>query len=496
MADTLATDTASPKALKRVRYALGLAALGVALADWLFYGHPVGISAAIYIVFLAACVTITNPAHMSTRVRLVSIVILAVSALPIVENAGLLSLLSGVAGLCIYTLMTTRALSGDVIDRAFAIVGLVFSGPRRFFADLSKLRQSGAANPIMWVMPIGLGLIFLLLFRFANPLIETWLDQLSPSTAVRSIEFKRLLFWCLTLAVTWSFLRGRVRARLKWRKASDHEERPADGTYAKLLGPSTVLRSLILFNMLFAVQTGLDMAYLWGGLDLPEGMTYAAYAHRGAYPLVIAALLAAGFVLFALRPGSDTERSKLLRVLVYLWIGQTLLLVGSSILRLNLYVEIYSLTYLRTAAFIWMFLVALGLVLIIARIILRQSNEWLISVNTVALAATLYVCAFVNFPYVIAAYNVKHSKEIAGSGTALDTRYLCSLGPQVLPAIEPYIDTLDNRSKSSERLNLLYHGRRFLVRRHRDRMADWRAWTFRDWRLSRYLAKHDEVWTP
>ena len=36
-------------------------------------------------------------------------------------------------------------------------------------------------------------------------------------------------------------------------------------------------------------------------------MTYAAYAHRGAYPLIVTALIAAGFVLAALRPGSATS---------------------------------------------------------------------------------------------------------------------------------------------------------------------------------------------
>ena len=45
-------------------------------------------------------------------------------------------------------------------------------------------------------------------------------------------------------------------------------------------------RSLILFNALFALQTVLDLTYLWGGASLPDGMSHAEYAHRGAYPLI------------------------------------------------------------------------------------------------------------------------------------------------------------------------------------------------------------------
>ena len=63
-----------------------------------------------------------------------------------------------------------------------------------------------------------------------------------------------------------------------------------------------------MFNALFAVQTVLDLAYLWGGVRLPDGMTYADYAHRGAYPLIATALLAAAFVLAAMRKDGRARR--------------------------------------------------------------------------------------------------------------------------------------------------------------------------------------------
>ena len=76
---------------------------------------------------------------------------------------------------------------------------------------------------------------------------------------------------------------------------------------AEFLNPSTILRSLILFNLLFAAQSILDGIYLWGHVALPDNLTYAAYAHRGAYPLIATALLAAAFVLVAMRPGGPAR---------------------------------------------------------------------------------------------------------------------------------------------------------------------------------------------
>ena len=68
---------------------------------------------------------------------------------------------------------------------------------------------------------------------------------------------------------------------------------------------------------------------------------------------------AAAFVLIAMKPGGAAERSKVIRTLVYLWVAQNVLLVASSILRLDLYVQTYLLTWWRIAAFIWMGLVAI-----------------------------------------------------------------------------------------------------------------------------------------
>ena len=214
-------------------------------------------------------------------------------------------------------------------------------------------------------------------------------------------------------------------------------------------------------------------------------MTYAAYAHRGAYPLIVTALLAAAFVVAAMRPGSAAERSPLMRALVFLWTGQNVLLVVSSILRLDLYVATYSLTYLRVAAFVWMLVVAIGLVLIVARIMLYRSNAWLISANLAALALTIYVCGFINFPYVIASYNVAHSREIAGNGPPLDAHYLIGLGPQAIPALDDYVV----RGGDALPRPLFVARRDMLVASHRSEMGDWRAWNFRAWRLERYLER-------
>lgn len=291
----------------------------------------------------------------------------------------------------------------------------------------------------VWFIPLFFGSIFAALLVSANPLLEKWINLMNPGNAASYVNFGRVLFWAVALSVVWPFI------HVWWRKKAEVMETPAEAIeheherlsdFSGFLGVATILRSLILFNLLFAVQTLLDAIFLWGNAALPADITYAAYAHRGAYPLILTALLAAGFVLVAMRPGGPAERSKVIRPLVYLWVAQNVLLMASSILRLGLYVQIYLLTYWRVAAFIWMLLVALGLLLIVARIILHRSNDWLIRANLIALTATLYICSLINFAAIIADYDVSHGHEASGQGVQIDMNYLVQLGPQALPAID------------------------------------------------------------
>lgn len=179
--------------------------------------------------------------------------------------------------------------------------------------------------------------------------------------------------------LVWTVLRPR---KLRWwARAPSHAD-----SVVSLPGVSvgSVTLSLIAFNALFALQNGLDLAFLWSGAGLPDGMTLAAYAHRGAYPLIATALLAGVFVLVTLRPGSETAAVLLIRRLVVLWVGQNVFLVASSILRTLDYIDAYSATRLRVAALVWMVLVAVGLSLILWRMLAAKSAIWLVNANALA----------------------------------------------------------------------------------------------------------------
>jgi hypothetical protein len=490
---------------------LGAAIAVTALADFLFYRHTPGISIAIFAVALCVAALVANPVRARFPELVIASAVLAAALAPAIEEFGLLSFLFAAAGASVFALAATGWQARTAGDRIADVVLMIVSGPFRLLADLGAAIQEawqrdiakhGANWLVAWIVPVGFGGLFLVLFSQANPLIEQWLTSVDRPDW-KDIDLVRPLFWLATVALTWPFLRVRIASKPTIQyiiEALEEELSPADRAAQQppaapasaepaegpLFGRTAIVRSLVLFNALFAVQTALDLTYLWGGLALPAGMTYATYAHRGAYPLIVTALMAGGFVLAAMQPGSSNARSGLMRTLVFLWIGQNVLLVLSSILRLDLYVEVYSLTELRCAAFVWMLLVAAGLVLIVVRIVLDRTNRWLVWANAAVLMLALYVCSLIDFPGAIARFNVMHSREVAGAGQPLDVAYLCQLGTGALPAL----DMLAKARADSEgwlRNSALLDCRLSLEGRHTARMADWRAWTFRGYRLKQYL---------
>jgi hypothetical protein len=474
-----------------------------ALADWLLVDLPInvgswpigdwqiGISLPLFLGVLAIVAVVCNRAAAAHHVRIVMAAVFVAGLLALVEDVNFLSMVLGILATAMFVIVMTARNASSWQRDMFEAAMMPFLGPFRLVSDVvGALRHIKRSAPgwlgslVAWIVPLSVFAVFLALFSSANPLIEHRLMQIDLSVLFELLGSWRMCFWILIACAIWPLIYRRFKpSPAQQPKPNTAAVEPSDLDF--LLGEKAILRSLILFNALFALQSGLDLTYLWGGAALPDGLSHAEYAHRGAYPLIATALLAAGFVLVAMRPNGPAEHSRLIRPLVLLWTGQNILLVVSSIFRLDLYVAAFSLTYLRFAAFVWMVLVAAGLVLMLIQIALRKPNSWLIAANAISLALVLYVCCFINTPYLVASYNVEHSREFSGIGPNLDLKYLGSLGPQAEPALRPHVKEMpvlqsvifECRSRAS------------YLRSYRN----WRGWSFRTWRLERYLANNPDT---
>lgn len=488
----------------RLRHFGVLTGLLAAAADVLFFGtldQAQGLSVPLFLALVAAGAIAAQHRRPGRHVA-IPLMLLALALAALIETVDPRSLILALTALAAFALSVggRLPLSATGLSTLQRFLALLPAAALRDWTRVIARRRHAVAAPVsgrawlVWLMPAALGLGFVLLLGVGNPIIERWIQEINPLLLLDLLDPLRILFWAVAAAFVWPFLRPRpgIPAKRLSQSAAGTLALPA-GWSPLVTGPAAILRGLALFNAVFAVQTLLDAAYLWGGLTLPDGIGYAAYAHRGAWTLMAAALLAGGFVLLALRPGSDAGADRRIRVLVYLWMAQTVVLVLSAMLRLDLYVDVYALTHWRLAAFVWMGVVATGLVLICLRIAQARSNQWLVGANLAVLALVFAASCFVDDDALIARFNVDHSRELSGVGVALDVDHLASLGPAALPAIDRFLDRAAAETgrawidETSDELRMLRAPRAQCIW---NRSQDWRRWTFRNWRLSRYLEAH------
>jgi hypothetical protein len=327
-----------------------------------------------------------------------------------------------------------------VADGWYWFKRFAFHGVATVFAPLFDLnrfakarRRPGVRRTVsqilpMLVLPVVGTVLFVTLFAMANPIISGFLDNIQIG-GLSENDIERFIFWGFIFVSVWSTFRP-LRPKSPF-------QRLADSAPARMAGVSvgSVTLSLILFNLLFALQNGMDLIYIWGDVRLPAEFTLAEYAHRGAYPLIVTALLAGLFVLVTTHPRSEMAGNALIRWLIIIWIAQNLFLVASTAERTLLYIESYSLTELRISALLWMGLVAVGLVLVTWRMLRGNSLAWLVNGNVMAAFAVLSLCSLVDLGATAATWNVGHAKEVGGKGVHLDLCYLNELEGSSLTAL-------------------------------------------------------------
>jgi hypothetical protein len=245
---------------------------------------------------------------------------------------------------------------------------------------------------------------------------------------------------------------------------------PSDQTPAKSkhsLGATELNVALVLINLLFATFVAVQLQYLFGTARMVEttpGMTFATYARRGFFELVIVALL----VLPILLSGDflhTPERSKrIFRIQSLILVGLVLCVMASAMHRMRLYQYAYGLTELRF--YVTGFMILLAVVFALFCLTVLRDLRGLFAMGTVATGfAAILTLHVLNPDKWIAAANLTNAR----GGRIFDPAYLSSLSADAVPVVlqNQNVIGFDERDK-------------FLAR-HKERLtasSDWRSWNY------------------
>lgn len=450
----------------------------IALADFLFWSFRPSATLGIFALGVFAVAALQNA---TTKNLAKPALLMALAVLPIFEHAQLLSvailLIGTTCSLAWLRIADKGGLDWVVATAVKLIAAIPFAGMAAALTSLRNMRghwmqsrtsRQGRSAIFLrnWSLPVGGSLILGSLLLSANPVLEQVVVQLFQFEMNVASLLKRALFWTGVGLLIWPLLNAPVA------KAPASLPLPAFGRSFGLNGGS-VLRALIVFNLFLGIQTTLDFSILFGHAALPDGMTYATYAHRGAYPLMVTAMLAGVFSITA-RPFLNDHTA--LKPLLILWVMQNVVLTFTAAMRLNLYVAEYGLTYLRTYALVGMALIAVGLVVILWHVI-RQRRSMVLVLRLAALGfATLYLCSFVNFAGIIASNLITRASD-PSHVTSVDWGYLCRLGPTASKSVarglaaHPTINPPSNLQYCFQRQNMPTNWRAFDLRILRTQVA-------------------------
>ena len=268
-------------------------------------------------------------------------------------------------GALVFTGAALAAFSGIPVTRRSASVVLAMAawGLESVLAGTGRSLQAGRPAPTdaprrapAWAGPIARGLvlavplvaIFAVLFASADPIFQRGLDALLGIEIDLGTLPGRVLF---TLAIAWlagGMLTLAARGIPPLETASlGAAARTAPLVRERALGLTEALIVLGGVVAIFGLFVGLQLAYLFGGLDTlaAAGMTYSDYARRGYFELVAAAGLSGG-TLVAL-DYHVVRRARAYQALAIAVVGLTLVVLASAALRLQLYQDAYGWTELR-----------------------------------------------------------------------------------------------------------------------------------------------------
>jgi hypothetical protein len=236
---------------------------------------------------------------------------------------------------------------------------------------------------------------------------------------------------------------------------------------------------LVLVDALFLVFGWLQWTYLFGGEAniTAAGFTYAEYARRGFFELLLVAVLSLGLVigLQALARRQTRREAVIFQALSSLLIGLVLVLIAAALQRMLLYEEAYGYTELRL--YVHVFLVWLAAVFGWFVLTLWTRPAWFAGGCSIAALGFLLTLNLINPDATIAGQNLARYAQTG----KLDAYYLTRLSVDAVPVLLPALPQVQGEAHEVLRAHL--------ARQLQDLEADPGAADWRGWNLARVEAQ-------
>jgi hypothetical protein len=479
-----------------------------AIADTLLRASPWGIN--VFLTVLAFGITIVLGAKraqikLSGGGRFFIIPALLFGGLFAVRDNGWMNFYNGIALLCALGMVAARGAAGrvlvanirDYLAGLFSAVGAAIGGALVLLArhipyrDTVANNRSSVAGRIIagLVLSSPLVILFTVLFASADgAFFQLIKELLDPETLI--LRTILTLFWAWLMAgALWLLL---IVSPERAGVTSDTTQTAAT---RGVLGAVESVTVLVVLNLLFGLFVFTQLDHFFGGeahvLNIANEYTFAQYARRGFFELVIVAALVLGALLFlhklTRRETANSERA--FGVSASVLIGLTFAIIASALLRMVNYVRYYGLSEYRLHAST--FMVWIGIVLLIfVFTMLRNRDQYFSFWSGISACGVLFALNMINPVALVITSNLQRqdlpvTQESQRFSRTIDMAYvrdLVHVNAEAVPVVMASFESLETGEKCVAAGSLLTHYEQRIA--GVEASGDWRAFN-----LSRLQAR-------
>jgi hypothetical protein len=287
---------------------------------------------------------------------------------------------------------------------------------------------------LLIIIPMIVTSIFFVMYRDANPIFNDLMNKIN----FDFISFSWILFTLGGILLMYGFYSHKsIRVIADFDKNGNNHLIEKNHKSFEFLGkeislPDEVFSGKLMFillNILLLFVNILDAKFLFVDHKLPKGISPSAFVHQGTNTIIFSILFAIIIILFYFRGSLNFYKNNtLLKIFAYAWIVQNVFLLVSTMMRNNIYVFDFGLTYKRIGVYIYLGLCIIGLILTVIKIAKIKSNHFLFRANAWVFYAVLILSCLVNWDHLITHFNMTTSKN-------LEKKYLLHLSYTNIPAL-------------------------------------------------------------
>ena len=325
-------------------------------------------------------------------------------------------------------------LFGEIVKISVGSIGKVqtpFTDGRSYF-DLRDRDKKSKAGPVLAGILIAIPtcIVLGLILASADAVFENIFAKL----------FIEIIQWQNILGVLFMLAFGFISAYCGMRHVRD-EAPLITVKEPKRSEPVAAITVTSVVALLYLVFSAVQILFLFiGGFELPEGISYAEYARRGFFQLLIVSVLNLAVVLILKK---RIEKSRILNAILLVICFCTYIMIASSAIRMIMYIQVYNLTMYRISVLFALLTLA---VLLAGVIILVLKDDFSFRRFCVIAVSIVYIpFAFLNADARIASFNLSNNNVLKNavstrSYEAYDYFYISSLSTDAAPAILEYFE--------------------------------------------------------